>query len=191
MVTTKWWSVGVMDEHGWRNGGYFTHSAAQKDVQKTVVVPQIKYIAVCDATTTSPKLQVCSETVEVLRNAVNRQGGRCPCCDAFAFSHNSKQAKKSLSPSESSVKNQIACSIWNVLCGLRHGRKLQTMSVVQISSLDSHFLWFFKNRTNFYTPSIVSPKIHFSFMHFFLNILYKKKRYFLLLIDLLFLIFHW
>ena len=45
----------------------------KKDVQKTVVVPQIQYIAVCDATTSSPNLE-CSETVEVLRNAVNRQG---------------------------------------------------------------------------------------------------------------------
>ena len=51
VVNTVCWSVGVMDEQGWRNGGYFAHGAAQKDVQKTVVVPQIQYIAVCDATT--------------------------------------------------------------------------------------------------------------------------------------------
>ena len=53
----------------------FAHSAAQKDVQKTVVVPQIQYIAVCDATTSSPNLE-CSETVEVLQNAINRKGGQ-------------------------------------------------------------------------------------------------------------------
>ena len=48
----------MKDEHGRRNGGYFAHSAAQKDVQKTVVVPQIRYIAVCDATTSSPNFRV-------------------------------------------------------------------------------------------------------------------------------------
>ena len=35
------------------------------DVQKIVVLPQIQYIAVCDATTSSPKLQMCSETVDI------------------------------------------------------------------------------------------------------------------------------
>ena len=60
-----------MDEHGWRNGGHFAHGAAQKDVQKTFVVPQIQYIAVCDATTSSPNLE-CSETVEDLQNAAQR-----------------------------------------------------------------------------------------------------------------------
>ena len=45
------------------------------DVQKIVVVPQIQYIAVCDATTSSPNLE-CSETVEVLQNAINRKGGQ-------------------------------------------------------------------------------------------------------------------
>ena len=58
VVNTKWWSVGVVDEHGWRNGGYFAHGAAQKDVQKTVVVPQIRYIAVCDATTKVSQFRV-------------------------------------------------------------------------------------------------------------------------------------
>ena len=61
-----------MDEQGWRNGGYFAHGAARKDVQKTAVVSQIQYIAVCDATTSSPNLE-CSETVEDgLQNAVQR-----------------------------------------------------------------------------------------------------------------------
>ena len=67
--------MGVKDEHGRRNGGHFAHSAAQKDVQKTVVVPQIQYIAVCDATTSSPNLE-CSETVEGLQNAINRKRGQ-------------------------------------------------------------------------------------------------------------------
>ena len=35
------------------------------DVQKIVLVPQIQYIAVCDATTSSPKLQECSETADM------------------------------------------------------------------------------------------------------------------------------
>ena len=43
------------------------HTVLLNDVQKIVVVPQIQYIAVCDATTKSTKLQVCSETVEVLQ----------------------------------------------------------------------------------------------------------------------------
>ena len=41
------------------------HMVLLKDVQKIVVLPQIRYIAVCDATTSSPKLQVCSETVDM------------------------------------------------------------------------------------------------------------------------------
>ena len=62
-------------------------------------------------------------TVTRLQNTENRWGGRCPCRDALAFSHHSNQEKRSLSPSESSVKNQTACSIRNVLCELPHGRK--------------------------------------------------------------------
>ena len=42
-----------------------------KVVQKTVVVPHIQYIAVCDITTSSPNLE-CSETVEDLPNAIQR-----------------------------------------------------------------------------------------------------------------------
>ena len=41
----------------------------------------------------------------------------------WLFSHHSNQKKRSLSPSESSVKNQTACSVRNVLCELPHGRK--------------------------------------------------------------------
>ena len=41
------------------------HTVLLNDVQKIVVVPQIPYIAVCDATANSPKLQVCSETVNI------------------------------------------------------------------------------------------------------------------------------
>ena len=40
------------------------------DVQTIVVVPQIQYIAVCDATTSSPKLQVCSETVDTCNKSM-------------------------------------------------------------------------------------------------------------------------
>ena len=55
--------------------------------QKTVVVPQIQYIAVCDATTCSLNSE-CSETVEDdMQNAVQRWCGQCPCRDALAFSH--------------------------------------------------------------------------------------------------------
>ena len=41
------------------------HMVLLNDVQKIVVVPQIQYIAACDATTSSPNLQVCSETVDI------------------------------------------------------------------------------------------------------------------------------
>ena len=55
--------------------------------KKTVVVPQIQYIAVCDATTCSLNSE-CSETVEDdLQNAAQRWCGQCPCSDALAFSH--------------------------------------------------------------------------------------------------------
>ena len=75
----------MIEEHGWRNGHekkpnenygrdkteilwvefVILHMVLVNDVQKIVVVPQIQYIAVCDATTSSPKLQVCSETVDI------------------------------------------------------------------------------------------------------------------------------
>ena len=81
----RWWTVGLMEEHGWRNGHeekpnenigrnetvvwwvelVILHMLLLNDVQKIVVVPQIQYTAVCDATTSSPKLQVCSETVDI------------------------------------------------------------------------------------------------------------------------------
>ena len=41
----------------------------------------------------------------------------------WLFSQHSNQEKRSLSPSESSLKNQTACSVRNVLCELPHGRK--------------------------------------------------------------------
>ena len=75
----------MIEEHGSRNGHekkpnenygrdktvvwwvelVILHMVLLNDVQKIVVVPQIQYIAVCDATTSSPKLQMCSETVDI------------------------------------------------------------------------------------------------------------------------------
>ena len=75
----------MIEEHRWRNGHekkpnenygrdktvvwwvelVILHMVLLNDVQKIVVVPQIQYIAVCDATTSSPKLQMCSETVDI------------------------------------------------------------------------------------------------------------------------------
>ena len=82
--------------------GHFAYSAAQRCAEN------------CRGATDSVPCRVwCNnksfnlerpETVEVLQNAINRKGGRCSCRDAFAFAHHSKQAKKSLSPSESSEK---------------------------------------------------------------------------------------
>ena len=95
--------------------GHFAHGPAHVHKKKTVVVPQIQYIAVCDATTCSLNSE-CSETVEDdLQNAVQRWCGQCPCRDALAFSH---QKMGSLSTSESFVKSQIACSVRIVLCEL-------------------------------------------------------------------------
>ena len=88
--------------------GHFAHGPAH--VQKKTVV-------VCDATACSLNSE-CSETVEDdLQNAVQRWCGQCPCSDALAFSH---QKRGSLSPSESFVKNQIACVVKMVLCGRKH-----------------------------------------------------------------------
>ena len=41
-----------------------------------------------------------SDTVDVPQSAVNRQGGRCPCRGALAFSYHSKQKRKSESFTE-------------------------------------------------------------------------------------------
>ena len=97
--------------------GNFAHGPAHVQ-KKTVVVPQIQYIAVCDATTCSLNSE-CSETLEDdLQNAVQRWSGQCPCSDAVAFSH---QKRWNLSPSESFVKNLIACVVKKmVLCGRKH-----------------------------------------------------------------------
>ena len=46
------------------------HMVLLNDVQTIVVVPQIQYIAVCDATTSSPKLQMCSETVDICNKSI-------------------------------------------------------------------------------------------------------------------------
>ena len=52
-------------------------------MQKTVVVQQTQYIAVCHGKTNSLNLE-CSETVEDdLQNAVQRWSGRCSCRDAL------------------------------------------------------------------------------------------------------------
>ena len=75
----------MIEEHGWGNGyekkrneNYgrdktvvwwvelvILHMVLLNDVQRTVVVPQIQYIAVCHGKTSSPKLQVCPETVDI------------------------------------------------------------------------------------------------------------------------------
>ena len=80
-----------MEEHGWRNEHekkpnenygrdktevwevelFNLPMVLLKVAQKTVVVPQIQYIAVCGGKTSSPNLE-CSETVEDLPNAIQR-----------------------------------------------------------------------------------------------------------------------
>ena len=109
-ITERRWAVEKKDEvwddgreHGWRNGHekkqnenygrdetvvwwselVILHTVLLKDVQKTVVVQQTQYIAVCHGKTNSFNLE-CSETVEDdLQNAVQRWSGQCPCRDAL------------------------------------------------------------------------------------------------------------
>ena len=110
VVNTKWWSVGMIEEHGWGNGyekkpneNYgrhktvvwwvelvILHMVLLNDVQKIFVVHQIQYIAVCDATTNSPKLQMCSETVDICSKSMEWS---MSCRGAEAPSHHSKQKK--------------------------------------------------------------------------------------------------
>ena len=135
---TRWWSVGVVDEHGWRNGDekrlnenyrrdetvvwwvelFILHMVLLKDVQKTVVVAQIQYITVCDATTSLPKFGVFTNCG---RSAKNRksQGWSMSLSWCIGSFPPFKTKEGSLSPSESFVKNQIACSVGIVLCERR------------------------------------------------------------------------
>ena len=90
----RWWNVGLMEKHGWRNehekkpNGNYGRDKTEvwevelfnlpmvlfKVVQEPVVVPHIQYIAVCGGKTSSPNLE-CSETVEDLPNAIQRTIG--------------------------------------------------------------------------------------------------------------------
>ena len=131
--------------------GHFAHGPAHVQ-KKTVVVPQIQYIAVCDATTYSLNSE-CSETLEDdLQNAVQRWCGQCPCSDALASSH---QKKGNLSPSKSFVKNLIACVVKIVLCGRKPRSKSSHLHYLLFS-----FTFFF-----FVTPLL--KKYPFPLFHFF------------------------
>ena len=71
--------------------GHFAHGPAHVQKKKTVVVPQIQYIAVCDATTCSPNSE-CSETVEDLQNAIQPMEWSMSLswCIGFFFFHHKK-----------------------------------------------------------------------------------------------------
>ena len=101
---------------------FILHMVLLKDVQKNCrgATDSVHFRVSCNDKTLNLE---CSETVEVLQNAESRQGGQCHWRDAFAFHHYSKQEKGSLSPSESFVKNQIACLVRVVLCERRLVRK--------------------------------------------------------------------
>ena len=135
----RWWTVGLMEEHGWRNVHenkqnenkdettpksvwwvelVILHIVLVKDVQRTVVVQQIQYIALCDATTSSRVFRNCGRISPKCSTTV---GGQCPFRDAEAFSHHFRI--KLMDSPESLVKSQIACVVENVLCELRFGRK--------------------------------------------------------------------
>ena len=166
-VEKRWWSVGLMEEHGSRN----VHEKKQNEnngqdetevwwvelvilhMVLLIVVLEIWYIAVCDATTCSLNSE-CSETVEDdLQNAVQRWCGQCPCRDALAFSH---QKRRSLSTSENFVKNQIACVVKMVLCG----RKRRS------TSSHLHYLPFSFTLFFFFVTSFLK-KYPFPIFHFF------------------------
>ena len=139
---TRWWSVGMMEEHGWRNGHekrlnenygrdetavwwvelFILHMLLLKDVQKTVVVTQIQYITVCDATASLPKFRVFRKCVSSAkcRKSKGWSLSLSWCIGSFSTIQHKKE---SLSPSVSFVKNQVACLVRIVLCELRLGRK--------------------------------------------------------------------
>ena len=142
-----------MDEHGWRNGVFLHVVLRKKMCRKLSWCHRFSTLPCVMPRQKSPK-SVCSAPVEVLRNAVSRWSGRCSCRDAFAFAHHSKQAKKSLSPSESSVCEEpdymfnMKCVVWsstNLLFGFSFSLIFQ--------------------KQNKFLHSIVSQK-SFSFMHF-------------------------
>ena len=110
------------------------------DVQRTVVVQQIQYIALCDATTSSRVFRNCGRTFSKCSTTV---GGQCPFRDAEAFSHHLRI--KLMDSPESFVKSQIACVVKNVLCELRHGRKPRSTS----SHLHCLLFWCFWNIFSF------------------------------------------
>ena len=142
VVNTRWWSVEMMEEHRWRNGHektlnenhgrdetavwwvelFILHMVLLKDVQKNCrgATDSVHYRVSCnDKPPNSEVFRNCGSSAK----AESREGGQCHCRDAFAFHHYSKQEKGSLSPSESFVKNQIACLVRVVLCERRLVRK--------------------------------------------------------------------
>ena len=71
---------------------HFAHGAAQRCAENCRgATDSVHYRVWCNDK--SPNFE-CSETVEVLQNAKSRWSGRCPCRDALAFHHHSKQEKK-------------------------------------------------------------------------------------------------
>ena len=132
--------------------GHFAHGPAHVQ-KKTVVVPQIQYIAVCDATTCSLNSE-CSETLEEdLQNAVQRWCGQCPCSDALASSHQKKGKPESLRKlcEEPDCMCSENCVVW-----------AQTPIKIVSSPLPSFLLYFLffcntsseKIRSRFFTFSL-------------------------------------
>ena len=122
-----------------------------KDVQRTVVVPQIQYIALCDATTSS----------RVFRNC-ERISSKCSYNDGWSMSLSWCRGFfptilriKLMDSPESLVKSQIACVVKNVLCELRFGRK---PPINVVSSPPRSFLLKFVE-TSFWKKSI--PLFHY------------------------------
>ena len=70
---------------------HFAHGAAQRCAENCRGTDSVHYRVWCNDK--SRNLE-CSETVEVLQNAENRKGGRCPCRDALALFHHSEQKQK-------------------------------------------------------------------------------------------------
>ena len=120
VVNTKWWSVGMIEEHGGWNGHekkpnenygrdktviwwvelVILHMLLLNDVQKIVMVPQIHYIAVCDATTNSPKLQECLDTADM-------------CSKSMEWSMFLSWCRSSFSPFK--TKKKLSASLYFVL----------------------------------------------------------------------------
>ena len=140
----------MIEEHG-------LHMVLLNDVQKIVVLPQIQYIAVCDATTNSPKSQMCSETVDLCNKAMEWSMFLSWCRGSFP----PFKTKKNFSACLNFVlfivfcfeKNDPLKKMWNTFFSFLLTKEcfLRVLSVVEVSAVDLPlFVENNRKETNFY-----------------------------------------